>query len=303
MLLPHYEVTGPPRAPVTVILGGISASTHVCATHTDPSPGWWEGMVGPGRAIDTRRRRVVCIAALDGGARTDGRPARMVSTADQADAVAAVLDALQVPVARAIVGASYGGMTALAFGARHSARVRQLVVFGAAHESDPMTTARRVIQRHIVELGLDSGEPTRALRLARALAMTTYRSAREFRERFDSAPVVAGGALRFPVESYLLQRGADFAETTTPARFLALSLSADCHRVTPARIRVPTTLVALGEDAVVPRHQLVLLGAQLGAPATLVDLPSVYGHDAFLLETAAVSALLSTALTSLRTAA
>jgi homoserine O-acetyltransferase len=302
-MLPPYEVLGPPRAPVTVVLGGISASAHVCATHRDPSPGWWEAVVGPGRAIDTRRRRVVSVAALDGGARPDGRPARLVSTADQADAVAAVLDALDVPVARAIVGASYGGMTALAFGARHAPRVRQLIVLGAAHESDPMTTARRALQRQIVELGLDTGDPTRALALARGLAMTTYRSAREFRARFASTPVIERGALRFPVESYLLRRGADFATTTSPARFLALSLSADCHRVTPARITVPTTLVALGEDAVVPRHQLVLLGAQLGAPATLVDVPSVYGHDAFLLEPAAVGAVLTTALTSLRTAA
>ncbi len=302
-MLPTYEVLGPPRAPVTVVLGGISATAHVCRTHLDPSPGWWEPIVGPGRAIDTRRRRVVSIEALDGGARDDGRPARRISTAEQADAVAGVLDALQVPVAAALVGASYGGMTALAFGARHPERVRQLIVLGAAHESDPMTTARRAIQRQIVELGLDTGAPERAVAIARALAMTTYRSAREFRGRFDNTPSLDGDTLRFPVESYLSQRGAEYAGRTSAARFLALSLSADAHRVSPPQITVPTTLVALGEDAVVPRHQLVLLGAQLGAPATLQDVPSIHGHDAFLLEPAAVAAVLTSALTSLRSAA
>jgi homoserine O-acetyltransferase len=302
-MLPSYEVFGPPRAPVTVVLGGISADAHVTRSQIDPSPGWWEELVGPGAAIDTRRRRVVSIQARDGGTRPDGRPARLVSTADQADAVAAVLDALAVPVAHAIVGASYGGMTALAFGARHAARARQLIVLGAAHESDPMTTARRVIQRQIVELGLDTGRPAQGLTLARALAMTTYRSRREFRDRFASPPGIEQGALRFPVEAYLKHSGDAYAATMSPARFLALSLSADCHRVTPSRITVPTTLVALGEDEIVPRESLVRLGAELGAPATLVDVPSRFGHDAFLLETRAISAVLADALSSIRSAA
>ncbi len=214
-----------------------------------------------------------------------------------------MLERLGVAVADAIVGASYGGMTALAFGARYAARARRLVVIGAAHVAHPMTTALRAIQRGIVELGLDTGRERDALALARALAMTTYRSRREFHDRFSPHPRVEHGALRFAVADYLWAHGARYAAAANPARFLALSLSADCHRVTPERIAVPATLVALQDDAIVPRAQLVELRARFGAPATLVDVASRHGHDAFLLETDAIAAVLASALTPSRTAA
>jgi homoserine O-acetyltransferase len=298
-----YELSGPPTAPVTIVLGGISATAHVCATLADPSPGWWGAQVGPGRAIDTRTQRVLGVAALDGGADATGRPARLVSTADQADAIAALLDELAIPRVEAIVGASYGGMTALAFGARHAARVGQLVVIGAAHEAHPMTTALRAVQREIVELGIVAGRAREALATARALAMTTYRSRREFQDRFTNHPAVVDGTLRFPVEEYLWANGERYAARTSAARFLALSLSADCHRVTPERITVPTSLVALADDAIVPRSQLVELRARLAAPSTFVDVATRYGHDAFLLETDAIAAAITQSLTFSRIAA
>ena len=113
--LPKFELIGPSGAPLVVVLGGISASRHVVATEHDPSPGWWETVVGPGRAIDTTRLRVLGVDYLDGGRGSDGRPKRIVSTHDQADAIAAVLDRLSVERAHALIGASYGGMVALAF--------------------------------------------------------------------------------------------------------------------------------------------------------------------------------------------
>ncbi len=302
--VPSYEITGPRTAPVIITLGGISAGRHVAATQNNPSAGWWEGVAGPGRAIDTRRYRVLGIDFLDGGRDENGRPARIVSTADQADGIAAVLDELGIDVVHAVIGASYGGMVALALAERHSVRLQRLVVLGAAHEPDPNSTAIRVIQRRTVELGIETGRSHEALVLARGLAMTTYRGEREFAERFDvsaGGPDIDGGDATFPVERYLRHAGARFAKLFTPERFLALSLSADLHRVSPENIHVPTTVVAFEGDRVAPRRQTLNLAARIGAPLTdiaHVDVRTIYGHDGFLLEVDAVSAVLTQALDS-----
>jgi homoserine O-acetyltransferase len=280
---PPYEVMGPSDAPVIIALGGISANRHVGS--------WWDGVAGPGRALDTSRYRVTGVDFLDAG-----------TTHDQADAIAAVLDELEVDQVHAFVGASYGGMVALAFAERYPERLERLIVFGAAHQPHPMVTALRVIQRRIVELGLGTGREHDALVLARALATTTYRSAREFAERFsrrsaDCHPERSeGAAVVFPVEQYLVHQGEKFAARFTPARFLALSLSADLHWVDPARITTPTTLVAAEGDSNVPREQLEELARRVGGPCRLVDLPSTKGHDAFLTEPLSVSRILTEAL-------
>jgi len=297
---PCYELVGPPGAPVIVALGGISATRHVTSNEIDDSPGWWEEIVGPGRAIDTDRFRVLGVDFVDGGRARDGRPARKVTTRDQADAVARALDIVGVEQARAIVGASYGGMVALAFAEAYPHRVERLVAISAPHETHPMTTALRAVQRQIVELGLSSGQTREAMSIARGLAMTTYRSREEFAERFDSAPVQQGpSSATFPVEGYLRAHGERFAARWTAERFLALSLSGDLHRVNPRAIRTPATIVAAEGDAIVPRAQLATLVSLLAGPAQLIDLPSTRGHDAFLTEPLALGRIIDRALSTI----
>ena len=301
--LPRYEVIGPPDAPLVVVLGGISASRHVVASEHDPSPGWWDAVVGPDRAIDTTRLRVLGVDYLDGGRGNDGRPRRTVTTHEQAAAIVAVLDALGIGRAHAVIGASYGGMVTLALAESFAERVDRLIVISAPHEPHPMSTALRSLQRRIVGLGIDTGETREALTLARGLAMTTYRSGQEFAARFDSQPVerTANDAI-FPVEGYLRHHGERFAATWTPERFLALSLSGDLHRVDPAAINTPALLVAAEGDAIVPAEQMHALAARLGGPSRLVELPTTRGHDAFLAEPEAIGRLLKDALTTPRLA-
>jgi homoserine O-acetyltransferase len=296
---PRFEIVGPSDAPVVVALGGISATRHVTSSVTDASAGWWEDVVGDGRAIDTRRVRVLGVDFTDGGSAGSGRPARTVTTFDQASAVARALDAVGVEQALAVVGASYGGMVGLAFAEAFPSRLERLVAISAPHEPHPMSTALRAVQRQIVELGLATGQTQRAMAIARGLAMTTYRSREEFAERFGSQPVDENGHATFPVEAYLRVHGERFAARWTAERFLALSLSADLHHVDPAAIRTPTTVVAAQGDAIVPRSQLETLVASLGGPAQLIDLPSTRGHDAFLTEPVALGRILGRALSTI----
>lgn len=295
--VPNYELNGPRNAPVVVVLGGISATRHVASSAWDPYPGWWEDVVGPEKAIDTTRYRVLSFDWIDGGRGPDGRPRRRLTTHDQADALDEVLDVVGVPRVHSIVGASYGGMVALAFAERYGQRVERLLTIGAAHESTPLTTGLRAVQRRIVELGIDTGQAERAMTLARALAMTTYRTENEFRRRFDTAPEVQpNGDVVFAVERYLLSNGERFAARVSPERFLALSLSTDLHTVDPAAVRVPTTLVIEEGDALVPEAQVRALAAQLAAPNDIVVMPTHIGHDAFLAEPDKIGPIIRNAL-------
>ena len=133
--------------------------------------------------------------------------------------------------------------------------------------------------------------------VARGIAMTTYRTAAEFGERFSSTPLVGDrGQPQFEVDAYLRNRGARFVATTRPERFLALSLSTDLHRVDPSRITAPITIVAAEGDSIVPREQLDTLASRVSGARNLIELPTRVGHDAFLVETARVSSILSAAL-------
>lgn len=296
--IPPFEIIGAPAAPVVVALGGISATKHVCSNQRDTTRGWWEAIAGAGKAIDTRRFRILSFDYVDGGCDERGRPLHRVTTHDQADALATVLDHVGVDRAHAVVGASYGGMVALAFAERHADRLDSIVVIGAAHTTHPMTTARRAVQRRIVHLGLDTHRGTEALAIARALAMTTYRSAEEFAERFSAEPEGDDADAVFPVERYLDHHAARFAAEWQPARFLALSLSGDLHAVDPARIHTPATLIAIEDDGIVPLDQMRELATRIAAPVRLHTLPARNGHDAFLTQPATVGPIIAGALQS-----
>jgi homoserine O-acetyltransferase/O-succinyltransferase len=290
-----YTLSGEPGMPVVLALGGISASRRVF----DPAGGrngWWHEIVGPGKALDTQRVAVLGIDYLGGTGSSTGPAAGgsfpCISSYDQALAVLHVLDHLQIPKLAAIVGASYGGMVALAFGERHPTRVDKLIVISAADCAHPMATAWRCVQRNIARLGLAAGHPTQALELARALAMTTYRSPEEFAARFRKPPRMDGGRPVFAVEEYLQARGRDYAARNLPESFICLSESIDLHEVDAARIPVRTEVVAVREDQLVPIADMRALTARL-PDAGLHEFSSLLGHDAFLKEADQLRAVLS----------
>lgn len=305
-----YEAYGDPALPVVVVLGGISAGRHLARSDLDSTAGWWEAFVGPGRAVDTRRYRAVGVDFLGGPGASSG-PADIqptggasvaIGTGDQARGLAKVLDYLGVRCVHAVVGSSYGAMVGLAFAAAYPDRSSALVCISGAHRPHPMATALRSLQRRIVRLGTATGTEEDALSLARGLAMTTYRTALEFESRFDTRPVETEASRRpFPVERYLENQGARFRDFFTAERFLALSESLDLHHVDPAEVTVATTLVAVESDTLVPLWQMEALAEALSPRATLVRLPSLFGHDAFLKEVDALTPIVGDALRAART--
>jgi cystathionine gamma-synthase len=176
------------------------------------------------------------------------------------------------------------------------------VVLSAAHQTHPMATARRVIQRRIVRLGEAAGRPRDGVALARALAITTYRTDAEFAERFAAGRIENGSARRFPVEAYLDHCGERFAAAWAAERYCALSESLDLHRSDPHGIMVPVSLLGVEGDTIAPPKQVQALRDMLAGAATITVIRSRYGHDAFLKEETAVSAFVERALTQADTA-
>jgi len=292
----RHERLGDPSLPVVLVAGGISAGRHLAASDPLPQPGWWDAQVGPGKALDPRRHGLLSLDWLG----ADGALDAPIDPADQADAIAALLDALGIEVLAGFVGCSYGAMVGLQFAARHPRRLQRLVAISGTHRAHPYSSALRALQRRAVALGALQCDERDGLALARQLAILSYRTPEEFEARFCAA-VVAGSRVRTGAEDYLDHCAAAWVAQADPVGFLRLSESIDLQAVVPDTIRIPVTVVAVAEDRLVPvedAHALVEAIAAGRSPhrPQLRLLRSRYGHDAFLKEHDAIAAVLREAL-------
>jgi homoserine O-acetyltransferase len=288
----RYESHGDPDAPVVLVAGGISAGRHLASHADDRRPGWWEAQVGPGLALDPATHRLLAIDWLG----SDGALDAPIDPADQATAILALLDALEIDALAAFVGCSYGAMVGLQFAAAHGARVQRLVAISGTDRAHPYASAWRALQRRAVALGALQCDQVAGLALARELAMLSYRTPEEFDERFAQPAQIAHGRVRCAAEDYLDACGQRFVARVPPLAFLRLSESIDLQQVEAATIAVPTTVVAVAEDRLVPIGDAYRLIERLRCPTRLRVLRSRYGHDAFLKEPAAIAAVLRDAL-------
>ncbi|GHA77675.1 homoserine O-succinyltransferase MetX [Cognatilysobacter bugurensis] len=286
----RYELLGQLGAPVVCVAGGISAHRHAAASTAFSEPGWWDAQVGSGRALDPAR---VAVLAFD-WVGADGALDVVIDPTDQADALAALLDALELDALDAFVGSSYGAMVGLQFAARHGDRLRRLVAISGTHRAHPYASAWRALQRQAVALGALQCDEAHGVALARQLAMLSYRTPEEFDTRFGAA-TVANGRVCVGAEAYLDHCGATYAARTPAAAFLRLSESIDLQAIEPESIAVPVDVVAIAQDRLVPLDDARELAGRL-RDARLHVLHSPYGHDAFLKEPDAIARIIRDAL-------
>jgi homoserine O-acetyltransferase len=281
-------------------------------------------MIGPGQAIDTDRFYVVCVNSLGschgstGPASIDPRTGESYRTRfpvltieDMATAARAALGALGIRALRAVVGPSMGGMTALAYAILFPEEVGALVILSAAARSTPFAIAIRSLQREAIRSDpewkggdyLPGAGPATGMRLARKLGLITYRSAREWRQRFGRERVHAGDAnagpfeVEFEIEAYLEMHARKFVGSFDANSYLYLSRSMDLFDVAEhggsveaglSRIRAAHTLVVGVEtDFLFPIDQQEEIAAGLGKAGRDVRfarLASIQGHDSFLID-------------------
>lgn len=307
-----------------LIFTGLSPSAHAASSPGDRSTGWWEDMVGPGKPIDTNRYFVICINSLGscfgstGPASDDpatGKPYRLTFPVLHVEDIAAggalVLDELGIDTVHTVLGASMGGMTALAFALLYPERTRGLASISSAARSLPFSIAVRSLQREIIrrDPAWKGGDyatdqpPATGMRLARKLGMITYRSAEEWAERFGRERTTDrgenGGAfgLDFEVESYLEAHARKFVGAFDANCYLYLSRAMDLFDLADhggcladgfSRVKVQRALViGVESDFLFPVEQQQELAAGLGehvADVSFHQLPSIQGHDSFLVD-------------------
>ena len=297
-----WRSVGPANAPLIVVLGGISAHRRACSID---GRGWWEAQCGAGKALDTNRYRLLGIDWLGGcDASTGPRHASqgqghadfpVISTSDQARALLLLLNRLGVRRVHLLVGASYGGNVAQQLAALLGERVRRLVLLSAAHRPAQFGIALRHVQRAILDLGADSAE---ALALARSLAVLGYRTPESLEQRFgaDGSRTDIDRKSNDGVVGWIDHHGEKFVRRFDAEAYRCLGRSLDTHEVDPAAISAPTTLFAVRDDLTVPVTLLREYAARAGGRCELVEIDSVYGHDAFLKEEGIVGDLLAQAL-------
>ena len=286
----RYELIGRHGAPLLLVAGGISAGRHVVASEDLPEPGWWQVQAG---SFDLSRFRLLAFDWIG----ADGRIDLPIDPADQAEAVRQLVDYLGLDRLAGFIGASYGAMVGMHFAAAHPQRCGALLAISAAGAAHPYASACRSLQRR----ALDLGNPAAGVALARAMAMLTYRTPNEFADRFAVPPNVVAGRVRVGADTYLDVQGERHASRMSPTAYRRLSESIDLHRIDPAKLAVPLTLVAVDSDALVPPADVAAFASAIPS-ATFWPIASHYGHDAFLKEEAAVAEILATFLSSLESA-
>jgi homoserine O-acetyltransferase len=272
----RLRIVGNHTGPAVLVLGGISAGRFVAAQ----DDGWWQRLVGPGRAVDTDRFRVI---GADYPPETL-RDAADLCPEDFARLLKSALSNAGIEHLGGLIGASFGGMIGLAFARLFPETVEKVSVLCAAHRPSPMGTALRHVQRQILELTCGTNREADGVALARQLAMTTYRSEEEFDQRF--APGCEDLA------SYLGHQGKLYGGKVSAARYLTLSAAVDRHAENPSDIGVPVQVIAADTDRLVPLALTQELASGLPRLSGFHVLRSRYGHDAFLKECSAIAPLL-----------
>ncbi len=307
-----------------LIFTGLSPSAHVTSCAVDPTPGWWEEMVGTGLPIDTDRYFVICVNSLGSCFGSTG-PASVnpetgeryrltfpvLTLEDIAESAWFVVQQLGVDVLHTVVGCSMGGMTGLAFCVRHPGRVRQFISISSAARALPFSIAVRSLQREMIRSDpkwkkgqYDVGDPpVTGQRLARKLGMITYRSAEEWAQRFGRERSTEHSRLEdqfvaeFAVESYLENVAQKFTGSFDPNCYLYLSHASDLFDLAEyggslqsgfRRLQIERALViGVRTDILFPPEQQRELADGIATQCKdtqLAELDCIRGHDSFLVD-------------------
>ncbi len=305
---------------VVLLFTGLSPSSHASSSLQDPMPGWWEMMIGAGKPIDTNKFYVVCINSLGSCFGSTGpssinpetgEPYRLTFPSlcieDIAQAGREAMHVLGIQNIHTIVGLSLGGMTALAYAIRYSNEVHNLVLVSAAAQATTFAIAIRSLQRELIRsdpawqggnYAKDKG-PIMGMRLARKLGLISYRSAREWQQRFGRERITQSIPfdIEFEIEFYIDHNARRFIGHFDANSYLYLSRAIDWFDVAEyggsveaglAKIQAKNILViGVETDILYPLIQQKEIAVGLekaGRQVEFVALPSVQGHDAFLID-------------------
>jgi len=303
-----------------LVLHALTGDSHVTgpAGPGHPTAGWWDSVVGPGKAIDTDRLYVVASNILGGCQGTTG-PASpdpdglpwggsfpALTVRDQVRAEIALADRLGIDRWRGVIGGSAGGMRALEWAIEQPERVERLFLLAtsAAASAEQIALSATQIDAIRADPAYFDGDyydgpqgPLQGLDLARRIAHISYRSEYELAERFGRTVQDDG---RFAVESYLQHHGAKLVGRFDANSYVVLSAAMNSHDVgrdrggiaaALSRITARTIVAGIDSDRLYPLHQQRELADGIPGSGSLEVVKSDHGHDGFLVESEQVGEL------------
>jgi homoserine O-acetyltransferase len=312
------------RDNAVLVIHPLAMDCHVTGTTDDDPPGWWEGLFGPGRVIDTGRYFVVCPNLLGGCYGTtgprfpadDGEPwldrFPLLTPLDLMRVQRLFVERLGIERLNRVIGPSMGGMIAWEWAIEGGDIVDQVVVVAAPLRTTAYQIGLNWLQRRGIELDIVGDEVVArwGQMIARGVGMLSYRSALGVEEKFGRDWFKKPGSTmaergRFNVESWLRHHGKKITRRFDPYTYILFSRAMDLHDVGERRggfvtaldrVRCPVVVVGISSDELYPSSE-VRLGAdildRLGRPVSYAEIRSPHGHDAFVLETDQMAAILA----------
>jgi homoserine O-acetyltransferase len=341
----EYEVYGqlsPAKDNVVLICHALSGDAHVAGWDRNAEkagrpyrlkhPGWWDTVIGPGKAIDTNRYCVICSNCLGscygttGPASTNpatGKPYGLsfpvVTVSDWVKVQALLLDKLGIGRIHAVLGGSLGGQQALEWALAYPERVDRAIVFASAHRLSTQGVAFNAVARQAIMADpyfnngnyYDLKSPDHGLAVARMMAHITYLSEEGMHQKFgrrlrqeNHSPSALGG--EFEVESYLDYQGRSFVERFDANSYLYITWAMNHYDAaarwgggdlveTCRRVKSRMLICSFSSDWLYTPQQsceLAFAMCRTGKAVSYAEIQSNYGHDSFLVETEPVSRLL-----------
>jgi homoserine O-acetyltransferase/O-succinyltransferase len=315
-----YGTLNADKSNAILALHALSGDAHAAGVHRDEdNAGWWDDMIGPGKAFDTNRYFVICSNVIGGCKGSTGpssiNPATgkpyaldfpFITIADMVHAQRHLIDFLGIDRLLCVAGGSMGGMQVLQWVASYPERVRSAIPIATALKHSPQQIAFNEVVRQSIMADpawregnyYEYGQPEKGLSVARMIGHITFMSDQSMEEKFSrrlkSDKFSFGFDADFEVESYLHYRGANFVKRFDANSYLYITKAIDYfdlsgERLIPRGEEIDTRflIISFKSDWLYPSHQsqeIVRLLKMRYADATYCELNSTYGHDAFLVE-------------------
>ncbi|MDH5719211.1 MAG: homoserine O-acetyltransferase [Spirochaetia bacterium] len=319
-----YETYGKLNSKKTnaiLIAHAFSGDAHAAGYHKgEKKPGWWDNMIGPGKAFDTEKYFIICSNVL-GGCKGSSGPATInpktkkaygvdfpfVTIADMVNAQKLLIDHLGIKKLLSIAGGSMGGMQALQWMVSYPEAIRSAIPIATTAKHSPMQIAFNEVGRQAIMADphwkegnyYDDKRPLKGLSVARMVGHITYMSENsmdnKFGRKLKSNRGIEKFTADFEVEGYLQYRGDSFTRRFDPNSYLYITKAMDLFDAGQGKslheslkeLKANVLVLAFKSDWLYPTAQskeIVKACKMAGVNATFCEIDSNYGHDAFLLE-------------------
>jgi homoserine O-acetyltransferase len=305
-----------------MVCHALSGDAHAAGWHEgDRKPGWWDIIIGPGKALDTNKYFIICSNVLGGCKGTTGPSSLnhetgkpygldfpIITIKDMVNVQKMLVDHLDIKQLFAVIGGSMGGMQVLQWCISYPDTVRMAIPIATSAYSSPQQIAFNEVGRQAIisDPKWKDGTyyslefPDEGLALARMIAHITYLSNESMYEKFgrrlqDKDEYSFDFSTDFQVESYLHYQGSSFTKRFDANTYLYITKAIDYFDLTEngsladafKNIKTKFLIISVDSDWLYPPSQnkeILMALSTNDVDVSYIEIKSSYGHDAFLIE-------------------